>query len=318
MVSSEPEVSCPTSSFVQYGSLPPEIQHEILMYLPYKTILSYCITSKASRTLLKDEIFWQRKIEKDFGDEISIFSLPRDNIISKIVSGGGECYSEYRVYLSRATYHLEHFAKTGQFYLLEKYVNLGASINPWAYSYSPLLVFLKATSPYRFFDVPLLITPEEMRQRVKWFLDHGADPNISDECCRTPLMICEDVPIAKMLLAYGANPRAKDKHGVPVIKRTTDVSLMRVLLDGGSDPNDQDRSGFTALWDAVSDADENRVRLLLEYGARPDIKSKYGDTPLRLIEQVQKRLYNPQGHKSWLKICQLMGVEDPRVDESLL
>jgi len=281
---------------VRYEDLPLEIQHKILIHLPYKTILNYCITSHTNRKLIEDNVFWKRKIIRDFGGGVGSGSLYK--YIPEIVDNGVKLYSEY---LYAATYRLEYLAETGQFSLLEKYIDLGANINPRP-DYSPLLAFLKSTSSsYKQFSIMnrLSISPEDMRDRVRWFLDCGSDPNVSDEYCRTPLMICEDIPTAKLLLKYGANPRTKDKRGKPVISRTSDVSLMKVLLEGRADPNDQDYRGFTALWDAISDLDENRVRLLLEYGARLDIKSNYGDSPLGLIKQMQNRLYTPTD--SWFK-----------------
>lgn len=273
----------------QYGSFPLEIKYNILLNLPYKDLLNYCGTSKTNRNLLKDKVFWRMKTKKDFGKEISELEFLKEEPNEKIVlQGGGDCHSYYRYCLYKITYYLEHLVKTGQFSLIEKYVNLGANLNPKEFKQSPLVAFLKSTSSYYKYlpDYPLSIPPNTIRSKLLWFLKMGSDPNACDISLNTPLMICEDIKCAKILLDFGANPKAKTVAGTPIIMYIRDVSLMRVLLDYGADPNDQDINGLTSLWYAIIQMDEYRVRLLLEYGAKVDIKSKHGDTCIDLIEKM--------------------------------
>jgi len=274
---------------IQYESFPLEIKYNILMNLSYKDLLNYCATSKINHTLLNDNFFWKIKIQKDFRKEISELKFLKEKPNSKIIfQNGGESHSYYRFCLYKITYYLEHLAETGKFSLIEKYVNLGANINPKNSKQSPLIAFLKSISPYYKYlsHYPLALSPKDIRSKLIWFLKMGSDPNARDTSSNTPLMICEDIKCAKILLAFGADPRAKTAGGTPIITYTRDVSLMRVLLDYGADPNDQDINGFTPLWYAILQIDEYRVRLLLEYKAKVDIKSKYGDTCIDLIEKM--------------------------------
>ena len=64
-----------------------------------------------------------------------------------------------------------------------------------------------------------------------------------------------------------------------VINNRTDV--VRYLLNNGADVNKQNRLGWTALhWASLMNYTD--VMILLQHGARKDIKDKYGNTPIDL------------------------------------
>lgn len=64
--------------------------------------------------------------------------------------------------------------------------------------------------------------------------------------------------------------------------RTNALATMSVLLEGGADPNvPDDKYGQTSLF--FSD-DVSVTRLLLEYGAKLDVKDSFGKTPVNYLE----------------------------------
>lgn len=61
---------------------------------------------------------------------------------------------------------------------------------------------------------------------------------------------------------------------------------MAALIAGGANVNALGEDGFTALHWAARDGNLNLVKLLLEHGAKADIKDRlFGDTPIDLAKQ---------------------------------
>jgi len=57
--------------------------------------------------------------------------------------------------------------------------------------------------------------------------------------------------------------------------------VVKLLLEKGAEPDSKDRFGQTPLWQAARKGHEGVVKLLLEKGAEPDSKDYYnGWTPL--------------------------------------
>jgi len=52
------------------------------------------------------------------------------------------------------------------------------------------------------------------------------------------------------------------------------------LLSHGADPNIPENNGITPLMDAASGGDTAVMRVLLEHGARADLRDNFGDTAL--------------------------------------
>jgi ankyrin repeat protein len=118
---------------------------------------------------------------------------------------------------------------------------------------------------------------------AKRLLDTGADPKIAADNGATPLYAavnCEWAP-----KALYPQPRAQ------VNQQTTYLELMKALLDKGSDPNVRlnkkvwysgysfdlsgvDEIGATAFWRAAYASDVDAMRLLVSYGADPNIRTK--------------------------------------------
>jgi len=145
---------------------------------------------------------------------------------------------------------------------------------------------------------------------VTVLLKHGADPNLalrapllmrqhnagdaSLGAGATPLMRASkalDIEIMKTLLDYRADPSramtngtstlavALTGRGAPTTPETPMFQAVRLLLDRGADVNAAGANGSTLLHQSV-----NRgaafVRLLVEHGARLDVKDASGRTPL--------------------------------------
>lgn len=57
-------------------------------------------------------------------------------------------------------------------------------------------------------------------------------------------------------------------------------SVLCTLIDRGADLNLQDDGGFTALHAAVNSGNYEITKILLDHGARTDIRDSYGNPPL--------------------------------------
>ena len=94
-----------------------------------------------------------------------------------------------------------------------------------------------------------------------------------------------------LLLQNGANPNIQDMHGWTSLMRSAekgDIALTRYLLQiEDIDINTQGEEGTTALHVAAVRGHTKIVQLLLEHGARKDLKDKGGNTALMLAQQGQ-------------------------------
>src|SRR5215212_381328 len=117
---------------------------------------------------------------------------------------------------------------------------------------------------------------------AKFLLDKGADPNIAQDNGATPLYAVLNCQWAAKALY--PQPRAYEQQ------QTTYLELMKAILDKGADPNvrltrkiwysqydfDQsgvDETGATPFWRAAYAADVDAMKLLVAYGADPEIKT---------------------------------------------
>lgn len=93
-------------------------------------------------------------------------------------------------------------------------------------------------------------------ETVQLLLEHGADPNLINRNATTPL-----------LLAMG--------------RTVINVDLVRLLVEAGADVDAVDPNfGETCLAKATSRDSAAAVRLLLQAGADPHLKDRWGETPL--------------------------------------
>jgi uncharacterized protein len=118
---------------------------------------------------------------------------------------------------------------------------------------------------------------------VRRLLGDGADPNATDEHGSGTLLTFHP-EIIECLLSHGANPDTQtNETGSPVLSGLTygdNLECVRHLLVAGANPNRAcEATGETPLHGAVTDKVLDRtalVRLLLDYGADPNVRTKPG------------------------------------------
>ena len=117
---------------------------------------------------------------------------------------------------------------------------------------------------------------------AKYLLEKGADPNLAQNNGVAPLYAALNCQWAAKALY--PQPRAYEQQHVPYL------DLMQALLEKGADPNarltkkvwyaqydfDQsgvDETGSTPFWRAAYASDVDAMKLMLKYGADPDIRT---------------------------------------------
>jgi ankyrin repeat protein len=135
---------------------------------------------------------------------------------------------------------------------------------------------------------------------VNLLLSAGADPNITRNDGRTPLMATIDsnsrgrdddrgLSVVKTLLDRGAAINAKDREGVSALARAAaqgNVSVSTFLLERGADPNLRDSHGRNALIYAVDLSSfaelPHVVRALIEAGVDTEAKDAKGRSAVQI------------------------------------
>ncbi|HEV2601990.1 MAG TPA: ankyrin repeat domain-containing protein [Candidatus Babeliales bacterium] len=134
-----------------------------------------------------------------------------------------------------------------------------------------------------------VVPNEETRlEVVKRLLNEGAPIEEVDELGRTPLMLAINgghIDIAKLLLERGASMKARSSQGTSIFEFVPrgNVALMQLLLDNKLAIEAQDKWGGTILQWAVSGDDVPMVALLLERGAKTEVRNGYSGETLLLL-----------------------------------
>jgi ankyrin repeat protein len=111
----------------------------------------------------------------------------------------------------------------------------------------------------------------------------GAEIDGRDSQGETPLMRTNrNASVIQELIKAGADVDATDRHGETALSKASyhgDAASVQLLLLAGADPNKPKTSnGYTPLIRAVRRERIHVVQMLLENGARIDIKTKRGQT----------------------------------------
>lgn len=128
-------------------------------------------------------------------------------------------------------------------------------------------------------------------------LNSGADVNLANDYGIAPLMLaCEkgNSDMVRLLLDARANPNVYQTSGITplmICAKSGDVDAVRYLLVNGADVNAREnRRGQTALMWAAAEQQIEVARLLTEYGADSNLRTKMPDD----FEQLQFKTYGVQ------------------------
>jgi ankyrin repeat protein len=147
---------------------------------------------------------------------------------------------------------------------------------------------------------------------IKALLEHNADPNIKNNKDQTSflLAIYKEWPIEglALLLKHGADINTKDKNQWSplslAIQRNAPLQIIEFLLENGANPNykqeciaclhnfahDYHEDQLTPLFMAAQKENNDLIKLLLEYGADPEIPSHYINRDQTALEFYKEHL----------------------------
>jgi ankyrin repeat protein len=161
--------------------------------------------------------------------------------------------------------------------LIKTLIDAGANVNArtrelpparrWLYSLNDVS-WVDFTGQTPFLRAALSADTATMRLLV----EHGADPNLPTLAGTTPLMA-----------AAGVNWVVAQTYTESVPAR---LDAVKLCLELGGDVNATNSMGLTALLGAANRGSNDIIQLLVDRGARLDIKDKEGRTPLRWAEGV--------------------------------
>lgn len=138
---------------------------------------------------------------------------------------------------------------------------------------------------------------------VELLLENFADPNVRDLEGRTAIHYAFYPPKI-------AQPEPEKRYATKdmVAIDTMDI-IISLLVDADGDVNIQDWGGRTALHFAIMAKSEEKVRLLLDSGANPDIVDQDGNTALRIL------LFQSFPNDPFLKpVAELLAVNSLDID----
>lgn len=120
---------------------------------------------------------------------------------------------------------------------------------------------------------------------VKFLIRLGADINALSDTGSTPVRsacFMTNIEVVKYLVEHGADIRKSNYNGgTCLINSVQSVELCSYLISKGADVNAKDIQNKTALHYAIQEHRIETTELLLDNGADPFAKSRYGDDALQ-------------------------------------
>lgn len=143
------------------------------------------------------------------------------------------------------------------------------------------------------------VAGEEQFEMAQHLIDRGADVEAVNDSGVTPLHLAAYPEMVRILVQNGANIEAREAGGGTPLHLASEhpeaLEVMRELLSLGADANAKDNSGETALHTALAREEQEKVALLLSFGA---------------LQNAQKTAINPSSSqeppvaekKPWWKV----------------
>jgi ankyrin repeat protein len=158
-------------------------------------------------------------------------------------------------------------------------------IMAWLLILSPLMVAVVAAQPEPRIEALHAAAFAGNLEEVRRLLEQGVAVDARDAEGRTPLMWASfngHTAVDALLLEKGAAIDAREVNGRTALMYASSgpfVGTVGLLLEKGAEVNLQGTAeGFTALMTAAAEGQLEVVRVLLAYGADPDIEDVDGDT----------------------------------------
>jgi len=152
-----------------------------------------------------------------------------------------------------------------------------------------------------FFLAAKYAEPEMMRALAA----AGADPLVPAQDGTTPLMAAAGVGYRG-----GETRRNREYHRVPLPDDDRTLEAVKVALSLGVDVNAANQAGNTALHGAASKAYTDVIKLLVEKGAKLDVRNKRGETPLTLASAEPNKVYAERDRRGTKAVLLQLGAKD--------